>query len=364
VAPHVTPIERLEEQPISVDPRAIEDEFNAIWRQSAGSALDESSARIRVLNFAGVAGSDEEARRFDAAVETVAQRHPCRSILALLRGGEQELQARLSARCWRSGALTRHVCSEEVLLTSGAEQQKQMASLVRAVLVPELPTALWMLEPPPSESDIVQSLMTQADRLIFDTDASTNAAAAYAWLLEVDEDEDLVLGDLAWARTNPWRELTAQFFDGNDGARELQQIASVQVVGGTDRVSSGAMLHAAWLISRLGLAIADASANRRELHATLYRGSRGVHVSAVPGVQGRSIERVRIVTADAEFVIECHEQSNHLHVREQWEGGATRRVVEQPTDDEGAIVTRALDGVDDGPLYEEALRTASTMMSS
>ena len=364
MAPDVAAIERLQEQPIAVDPRAIEDEFNAIWRQAAGSALDESSARIRVLNLVGVASSDDDARRFDDALEVVAPRHPCRSILALLAQEEARIEATLAARCWRAGGSRRQVCSEDVLLRGGGHQQKEMASLVRAVLVPEVPVAVWMLRPPGLHAELVQALMPLADRLIFDSDEATRMAAAYAWLLSVDREEDIDLADLAWTRTSPWRDLTAQFFDGKDGARELRQITSIQVVGGHEHVSSSAVLHAAWLVSRLGLTIADATANRRELHATLYDGSRGVHVSAIPGVLERAIERVRIITTDAEFVVECHEQSNHLHVREDWEGGSTRRVVEEPTEDERAIVARTLDGVDEGQLYAEVAATASVLVGN
>ena len=363
MAPDVAPIERLEDHPITVDPQAIEEEFAAIWRETAGAGIDESTTRVRVLNLVAVGESDDDAARFDAALEVVPQAHPCRGILALLRDGPAHVDATLSARCWRVGAAQRHVCSEEVLLTSGRDHEKELASLVRAVVVPEVPVALWTMAPPDAPQPLAGALMKLADRFMFDTDRAEDLARAYASIAQHAGVRRPIQSDLAWTRLASWRELTAQFFDGGDGARVLRQISSIQVVGGQGRVSSSAVLHAAWLTANLGLTIADANAGRRELHATLYAGSRSVHLSAVPGAQGSHIESVRIVTGDAEFVLECHAESGHVHVREQWDGGANRRVVAQPPADEPSTLARTLDGVDGGArLYNDAVTTARSLL--
>lgn len=364
MAPDVAPIERLEEHPITVDPRAIEDEFNLIWRETVGAGVDESTTRVRVLNLVGIGGTTDHAARFDAALELVPQHHPCRAIFARLVDGSVPVQATLSARCWRVGASRRHVCSEEVLLSSGIEQQRELASLVRAVLVPEVPVAIWLLPPPDVSQPLARSLVKLADHIVVDTDGAADAGRAYANVTELRPAARGVVSDLAWTRAAPWRELTAQFFDGRDGASELRQITSIQIAGGTGHVSSSSLMHAAWLTRSLGLTIAATSGSRRELHATLYAGSRAVHLSVVPGVSGARMERVRIVTEDAEFVLECHAESGHMHVREQWDGGATRRVHGQSAEDEPSMLVRTLDGVDGGHrLYVDVLDTARTLLT-
>jgi len=58
MASNVTPIERLEDRPIGISPAAIEAEFTRLWRETAEPGLDDSSVRLRTMNFVAVGPSE------------------------------------------------------------------------------------------------------------------------------------------------------------------------------------------------------------------------------------------------------------------------------------------------------------------
>src|SRR3954453_18958785 len=89
-------IEQLEERPINVEPRAIESEFNRIWRETAGSDNDGSSIRLRTLNFVAMANDPGAEEKFGDAMQLLVERHPCRGILAIASNEYAGLQASIS----------------------------------------------------------------------------------------------------------------------------------------------------------------------------------------------------------------------------------------------------------------------------
>lgn len=364
MAPDVAPIERIEERPISVDPRAIEEEFARIWAETSGAGFDESSIRLRVLNFVALAHDGTEVDRFEQTMQLLPERHPCRGILALTAGSYRALEATISAHCWRSSGGKRHLCSEEVLLTGATSQEREMASSVLALLVPEVPVAVWIIGSMDGGGYLMTELFKAADRVFFDSARSATPDAEYRAALSVRDEYDVELADLAWGRGETWRVLTAQLFDGEDGSRELSQLQSIEIASGSGR--SDALLLAGWFVSRLGLTLADIAHEGDRIDATLYKHSGGVRLVVTPSsAQTSGIEQLRLKTLDAEFVIGCHAESGHMRVDERWDGGDSQRVVQQMPADDAAIIERELDsGTSGGDVYIDAVRAALTLIAS
>ncbi len=363
MAPDVAPIERIEERPISVDPRAIEEEFARIWAETSGAGFDESSIRLRVLNFVAMARGGAEADRFEQAMHVLPERHPCRGILALIASPYSVLDATISAHCWRSAGGKRHLCSEEVVLTGATSQEREMASAVLALLVPEVPVAVWIVGSLDGGGYLMNELLEAADRVFFDSARSATPRAQYRAALDARDEHDVELADLAWSRSETWRVLTAQLFDGEDGPRELSQLQSIEIASGTGY--SDALLLAGWFVSRLGLTLADITQDGERIEATLYKRSGGVRLSVTPSAaQAAGIDQLRLKTLDAQFVIECHAESGHMHVEERWEGGDSRRIVQQMPVDDAAIIERELDsGSSEADVYIAAVRAAQTLVA-
>jgi glucose-6-phosphate dehydrogenase assembly protein OpcA len=363
VAQDVAPIQRLEERPIGVDAHAIEEEFDRIWRETAEMQAGSEGAtiRLRVLNLVALARTASDADRFEQVMQALPQRQPCRGMLAFVTPSIPQLEASISAHCWRAGNES-HVCSEEIMLHGAPAHEPEMASAMLALLVPEIPVVFWMVSPPTHPSYLEEELLEAADRVFFDSAAIRDVHAGLAAGGTITHAHDVVACDLAWARLETWRLLTAQMFDGEDGPRELAQVTSIQIDG--DPASTETLLLAGWLMSRLGLSPADARSTPDRLEATLYRGVAGVTLT-IAGTAGSGMTKLTLRTADASFAVEHHAQSRHMHLIEHWEGGSSRHAVEPQPIDDGAVMTMAMDApLADGRVYTQAVDAALGLLPS
>lgn len=360
MAPDVAPIELLEEHPIGVDPAAIEGEFDRIWRETAGTGAEGATVRLRVVNLVAFARDDAEVPRFEEVMQVLPQRHPCRGILAHVDAGRTTLEATIAAHCWRSpGGARRHVCSEEVLLYGSPAQERELASAVLALLVSELPVAAWLMGAPDMSGYLVSELLEHADRLILDSARSPSPVDAFTAISNTVSRHGVACTDLAWERLTTWRGLAAQLFDGDDGARELATIRSIEVTG---RPAEASLL-AGWLASRLDLTPADVTASGDGAKATYYSGARGVRILTAY-TDSTSIEALHVRTDDAEFKLDQDGESGHVHVRENWETGESHRTVEQRPADDAALVTLALDGAPDRDVYAASCSAAMVLLGA
>ena len=364
MASDVTTLERLADRPMAVDPAAIEREFAAIWRETSGGAYDASSIRLRVLNFVAFAQAASALERFDAVMQALPERHPCRGILALADAGRDRLDASVSAMCWRSVSGVRHVCAEEVRLLGGAQQQPELASAVLALLVPELPVAIWLMDEPDLGGRMSREVMEAADRVFFDSGGQQDLGGTLDHVLRAAQEFELQLSDLAWGRIATWRALIAQFFDGDEGLKQLSQIQSIEIEGAGPALRSESLLIAGWLVSRLGLLLADLDQAAGRVSATLYAGTRGVTLSVAHAGRGGAapVREVRIRTAGALVSVGVHEESGHMHVREEWQGAPARRTVAAMPGDDASLIALALDDSADPAIYAEALGSALALL--
>jgi glucose-6-phosphate dehydrogenase assembly protein OpcA len=369
MASHVSAIERLQERPITVEPAAIEDEFARIWRETSGAGYDESSVRLRVLNFVAIAdstraGTDTGAERFDAVMQRLPRHHPCRAILAATVDARSGVEAMISARCIYERRAP-EVCCEEVRLTAGPAQGRELASAVLALLVPEIPVAAWLMDGVDMQSYVAAEVLESADTLLADSGAR-EPGPALREQMAAEREHDARVFDLAWGRTETWRELTAQFFDGEERLRELATIQSIEIRGHRGRSSSEAMLLAGWLVSRLGFSLADLDGDDETIRATLYDGTRGVTLNIGRGWTPELMTMICITTARAEFELQAHELSRHIHVVERWrgspEGEESRRTVEAPAVDDASLVMLGLDPAPDPRIYREASMAALALL--
>jgi glucose-6-phosphate dehydrogenase assembly protein OpcA len=364
MAQDVTGIERIGGGPISVRPDAIEDEFNRIWTESARAGMDESSVRLRVLNFVGIGCTDEGALdRFERVMDALPAHHPCRGILAVTSPGAEGVEASIAAHCWISGGGSRHLCSEEVVLRAAPGQERALASAVLALLVPEVPVAGWVIGEPDLESGLVSEIIDAADRLFIDSSRAPDLVATLNAVLDIRQQHDVDVCDLAWSRLQTWRALVAQFFDHDDALRELARLQAIDIVSGSERPSAEAMLLAGWLVSRLGLLLADLSQHDAGVDATLYDATRGVRLSiSCEGRRRPAVREVRIRTQGAAFLVQAHEESGHLHVREEWPENESRRTVAPRAEDDASVFAEVLDGGDDPGVFLDAARSALSLM--
>jgi hypothetical protein len=293
-------------------------------------------------------------------MQLLPRHHPCRAILATTLGGQNRVQAMISARClYERGAP--EVCCEEVRLTADRTQERELASAVLALLVPEIPIATWLMSAGALRSYVAGEVLEAADVLLADSGAD-EPGPALRDQMAAGREHDARVFDLAWGRTETWRELTAQFFDGQERLRELASIESIEIRGYRGRSSAEAMLLAGWLVSRLGLSLADLDGDDETIRATLYDGTRGVTLNIGRGWAADLMTMICITTAHAEFELQAHELSRHVHVVERWSGDESRRTVEAPAVDDASLVMLGLDPAPEPRIYREAAIAALALL--
>jgi glucose-6-phosphate dehydrogenase assembly protein OpcA len=251
---------------LPVDVAAIEQELAALWMAAQGPENGEPAVmRASALNLVVPCAGHvvEEAR---AVVAELVSTHPARVLLLVSEPGPAAvpMTASVSAFCHRLGTEPRQVCCELITLRARGRAEEHLADAVLALLVPDLPVAVWWPRGLPrvgsdsSTSSLPERLAPLADRWIIDTAATQDAAALSQTAARfAPRAGGTPLGssvhDLAWMRLLPWRELTAQFFDPRAFRARLQELDLLEVsTSASPPPGAEALLWIAWLAGRLG----------------------------------------------------------------------------------------------------------------
>lgn len=221
----------------------IEAELNAFW--SAANEGDKPKARASTMNFVVIGGPAETDHLRDE-IETLSQTRAGRAFLVMLDGhlAPWEVASDVSAVCHKQGDTV--VCYDRIELGFGAMAAGRAASVIGALVLPEVPTILEVAHGAPAA--LVDALVSRADRLIIDTaDLGVRRVADLARKMQAP------LGDRAFVRTFSWRDLIARFFDDIVGATKA--VTRIRVTRTSGGKHEPAALLLGWLTSRLGMRI-------------------------------------------------------------------------------------------------------------
>jgi len=198
--------------------------------------------RLRTSVMTHIAWAPE--RWVDQAKETLAglaERHPSRTILLFPRPDDlpDRLDGEVDLRCFVQDGERREVCSEVISLALCGARASVPASIVTPLLVSDLPVFLRWRGPPDFGSPQLEQLAGLVDRLVVDSREWPDARAGLARLPELFD--HVIVSDIAWARTLPWRAAVAGLWP------EIADAARLRVAG----PEAEAVLLCAWLGARL-----------------------------------------------------------------------------------------------------------------
>lgn len=216
---------------IGVDVAGIERELAALWRESAQG----TTAVMRACSWnLVVLTTPAQAQRARTLADVMVELVPSRTLMINEQPGDDALRAYVSANCRLLPGGGKMLCSEEITLEAGGDDARALPSLVRALLVPDISSAV-LCAGLPSESALLTELVAHSRRVLVDS-RGVDAEGFEAYGSRVV--------DLAWLRIAPWQHALAAAWD--DAAFE----ASLRVCVPTDDASEGRWL-ATWLGSRL-----------------------------------------------------------------------------------------------------------------
>ncbi len=203
----------------AVDPDSIERELAALWR-SAGQSTNGRQPVTRACLWNVVVHVEERDDREGAGsaeamvemVNAMPRYLAARALVLKTQTGDASLDAWISANCILSGDGGKLVCSEEITLLSKGTADRRLPSLVRALLVPAMPTAVVFDGVPDRDDPMVAALVRLADRIIVNVDRSR-------WDAPLERASGLVDAvpaaamDLGWLAGRHLRQEVAALFD-------------------------------------------------------------------------------------------------------------------------------------------------------
>jgi 6-phosphogluconolactonase len=162
---------------IGVDVTGVERELAALWREAAKGAT--GVMRACSWNLVVYAEDDASLARARELAELVVEA--------------------ISARCKLLPGGGKMLCTEEITLESRRQGVEYLPSLTRALLVPDIPTAVLCVGVP-QESVLLQELVSVADRVVFDSHGREFESIRHLGAKCID---------LAWLRLARWQSAVA-----------------------------------------------------------------------------------------------------------------------------------------------------------
>jgi glucose-6-phosphate dehydrogenase assembly protein OpcA len=244
------------EADVRVDVTAIEKHLAELWRSSKEVA-DDALTRAALWNVVAHTSNSETHAHASEVLSKASGTVPQRTIIVRANpAAPPEISSWISANCHLVGG-GKQVCSEEISIIAGGDRVHRVPPLVNALLIPDMPVAVWWVGDLPNENeDYVLALLAPADRLIIDS-SQFDSPADLMLVNRVAEKTTTTPADLNWVRVEEWRQATASIFDPPHMRSRLDVIRRVRVVAATSGETFfgdvvEALLYAGWICAQVG----------------------------------------------------------------------------------------------------------------
>jgi hypothetical protein len=207
----------------AVSPEGILKDLANLWVDLARQGGEEGSGVLRActMTLVVLCGEKDDAQAIGETVARLMPQHPSRAIVVRVTpSAEWALNARVFAQCWKPFGERRHICAEEVEITSAERALPDVPPLILPLPVADLPVVLWCRDVRLLDVPGFAGLAGMANRIVLDGAPVARIQAILA--------RGQAVGDLAWTRLTRWRELIARIF-ANRGLESLPSVSSVKV---------------------------------------------------------------------------------------------------------------------------------------
>lgn len=325
---------------LEVPPEDVERMLKKIWREAV--QIDESRdsstehqprLRTALANLVLVLSPDKNpAKGLPTVTELVNElisdlcvQFPSRFFLISFDDSlpNETLKTAVSSRCVL-GSSGHHVCSEEISVSCGRGALPLAPSLLRSLFIPDVPIVSLILGDPTDSSDtslveLLKQLGEMCDLFLYDSKLFRNYQRAASFLASLrktkpsEEGEKRKRGgsaivrirDLQWYRTERFRMLLAERFDGGRHREIVPSIKEIKFTSAGGSIDPTSLLLGGWICAALGWKIGEKS--DEGLQCTTSSGApRTIAFVANPGSQEFSLS---LKGSDIEFAVEFNEAS-------------------------------------------------------
>jgi len=197
-----------------------------------------------------IAPPSEEFSALQETIKNLMPEHPARTIVVCLRPEAKELSSRINAACWMPFGQRRQICCEQIDITAPEGSLGDVATVIAPIAAADLPLVLWCRCQGVAESSEFERLAKMAEKVVVDSGAWPDPAAAIQRLAELHA-RGITLGDLSWTHLTRWREMLSQVFENPMYAAHLPEISRVRVRFSATTMRVMARYMGAWLVNAL-----------------------------------------------------------------------------------------------------------------
>jgi glucose-6-phosphate dehydrogenase assembly protein OpcA len=167
---------------------------------------DDGLLRACSMTLISFVDDEEDSMALGETLALLMREHPSRSIVVRLREGEDFLESRVLAQCWKPFGHRKQICCEQVELTATMNHLQDVASVVGPLAVPDLPRLILLRSARVVRAGALRKILPLGDKLIVD---SSRPGAPGFGELGAMLDSGHIAGDLAWTRITELRALIA-----------------------------------------------------------------------------------------------------------------------------------------------------------
>lgn len=267
--------------------------LSALWKMSADNLRIGANVNVRtsVLNLLICTPDSQTALSASKLLKDLANTNIARAILVILdqsADAPDALDSWVTLRCFSTiSDLMRH-CFEQTTLLASGRAVSALPNTLLAVFKANLPVYLWWIgDTRCTDASLFRNVARLCERVIVDSttffqpEQDIHTLASYCKTVP-----QAALSDLNWGRLTLWRQLMAQFFDGNEYLPFLDGIERIEIehaaapLAEANRSESGevspnptaALLLAGWLKASLRMQpAADTSQNQHHTASGTYQ---------------------------------------------------------------------------------------------
>ncbi len=300
----------------TLDVELVERQLAELWQQNTEDRNLETVApilRARVANLLVFVPGEKLLDEVEEMIQELTAIHPSRVLIMLgdRNATDHDIEMYVAAFCQtdkRTGA--RRLCCEEVTLKASGPFINELPSAALPLRVSDLSTYLWWRDELQTSDKVLATLLAGVDRLVIDSNEFKDPLAGLEQTnaLFINENLQVGISDLNWARLTFWRGLLADFYDVPVCQPWLEKIDYVKVdfiapEKARDRPAPQALLISGWLASRLGWRLVECARANDESFVFEFEGPARVDASATAdaGDQGRrkiKLELTRVERAE------------------------------------------------------------------
>lgn len=208
-----------------IAPSEIHSELSRIWDSLEGT----NKMRASLFNLVFYTKKSTRDTYIRTLSERVIEKFPSRILFITEDTDENADYLNTRVSVLPSGKGESDIACDFIGLDVAGSHVARIPFVILPHLLPDLPIYVIWAEDPHTTSPLFTQLQKLATRMIFDSESITNLSTFAENLLKFEEQPQLDVADLNWARMESWRELITSTFYTEERLAKLKQATKIQI---------------------------------------------------------------------------------------------------------------------------------------